>query len=300
MHLFAFFIILISIPLMADSRRIRIQEIYHLNPEATQQISSTIQVPLQQDPGQQIETMVISPAHKQLFQQNGHFYTTHHFVQPEEPITIRIQTDLILTNRDLNTVLRQPVNPGQTLADARPYLIDEPFIPTKHPDIQTLAGSLRSNQPQDTLYAIYRYTIDHMNYTGFTPEDRGGLYGYQTGQGDCTEYSDLFVTLARACAIPARVVQGYTLDYTETPRHTWVEAFLTGYGWIRFDPTFGDQTDPTLQEYFFAHLKNYYIAVSTRRNDPVLNNMHSYYIENVGGKLQVGMDTRFQIEIAAQ
>lgn len=70
---------------------------------------------------------------------------------------------------------------------------------------------------------------------------------FQTRRGFCEHFASSFVFLMRAAGIPARVVVGYQggevnpLDNTVTVRqydaHAWAEVWLSGKGWIRFDPT---------------------------------------------------------------
>ncbi len=58
-------------------------------------------------------------------------------------------------------------------------------------------------------------------------------------RGDCNEHSTLFVALARALGIPARISVG--VIYREDGYfyyHAWVQAY-TGGRWHTFDPTFG-------------------------------------------------------------
>lgn len=71
------------------------------------------------------------------------------------------------------------------------------------------------------------------------------MYAYLTKVGDCTEYSNLFVALARAAGIPAKVIagNGYSTLYTvagtaadfSATRHAWAIFYLPGYGWVPVD-----------------------------------------------------------------
>jgi hypothetical protein len=70
---------------------------------------------------------------------------------------------------------------------------------------------------------------------------------FNTKLGFCGHFASAFATLMRAAGVPARVVTGYQggirnpLDGRYTVRqsdaHAWVEAWLDGQGWTRFDPT---------------------------------------------------------------
>jgi transglutaminase-like putative cysteine protease len=58
--------------------------------------------------------------------------------------------------------------------------------------------------------------------------------------GDCTEHSQLFVTLARAAGLPAREVSGFVYGGDDrNPSlggHAWVEVMIDGQ-WVGMDPT---------------------------------------------------------------
>ncbi len=91
---------------------------------------------------------------------------------------------------------------------------------------------------------IFNYIIGHMYY-----ERVGGWNTAPTvlarGNGSCSEYSFVFISMCRSAGIPARYVGSIakrgddrTLDDVF---HRWVEVFLPNYGWIPVDPSGGDQ-----------------------------------------------------------
>ncbi len=70
---------------------------------------------------------------------------------------------------------------------------------------------------------------------------------FQSRQGFCMHYASAYTYLMRAVGVPARVVVGfqggevnplgqYVLVH-EFDAHGWVEVWLEGRGWVRFDPT---------------------------------------------------------------
>ena len=75
--------------------------------------------------------------------------------------------------------------------------------------------------------------------------------------GDCTEFADLYTTLARAIDLPARTVIGLAYQATLTEGagafalHAWNEVAIDGF-WRSVDPTWGqtvaDVTHLTLPE----------------------------------------------------
>ena len=70
---------------------------------------------------------------------------------------------------------------------------------------------------------------------------------FDTRRGFCEHYASALTFMLRAVDIPARVVAGYHggeanplgdhLRVRQRDAHAWVEAWLPGQGWVRFDPT---------------------------------------------------------------
>ena len=84
--------------------------------------------------------------------------------------------------------------------------------------------------------------------------------------GDCTEYSQLFISLARLNGIPAREVSGLAYNYIdENPMyygHAWAEVWFNGR-WKEVDPGWNDfhidATHIKLEDDYFAD-SNFFIA----------------------------------------
>ncbi|MEX2251231.1 MAG: transglutaminaseTgpA domain-containing protein [Acidimicrobiia bacterium] len=79
---------------------------------------------------------------------------------------------------------------------------------------------------------------------------------YRTGY--CEQFAASMAVLGRAAGIPSRVVWGFTPGRVQTQSdgtevivvrdnnaHAWVEMWMDGFGWVKFDPTpRGDETQP--------------------------------------------------------
>lgn len=88
------------------------------------------------------------------------------------------------------------------------------------------------------------------------PESRN----YRTGY--CEQFATAMGVMARTIGIPSRVVLGFTpgevqrqsdgseiVVVRERNAHAWVELWMDGQGWVRFDPTpRGDGANPSLSE----------------------------------------------------
>jgi len=112
------------------------------------------------------------------------------------------------------------------------------------PAIRALAARVVGDVPG--AYAAAQRLLDHVNRTlrkTFGQSRDRASEVLAAGQGDCTEHALLFVALARAAGVPARLAYG--LVYTRYGDaadalywHAWAEV-RSGGEWIAMDPTFG-------------------------------------------------------------
>lgn len=113
-------------------------------------------------------------------------------------------------------------------------------FPVSDPRIRSLAREAvaGSRAPAEQLAALTRFVHHYLRYS----EDTGAPHVMallDDPRGDCTEYADLFTTLARALDLPSRTVFG--LAYADGPPpafrfHAWNEVFVAGR-WEVVDPT---------------------------------------------------------------
>jgi transglutaminase-like putative cysteine protease len=79
-------------------------------------------------------------------------------------------------------------------------------------------------------------------------DDEGAQSPIQTldlGRGSCRDFAVLFVEAARSLGFGARLVSGYLFNPDQMlvgstdagSTHAWAEVFVSGAGWISFDPT---------------------------------------------------------------
>lgn len=69
----------------------------------------------------------------------------------------------------------------------------------------------------------------------------------ESRQGYCTYFATAFVLLARASGTPARYVEGFCvpmenekeMDVYSDMAHAWPEVYISGFGWLAFEPTPG-------------------------------------------------------------
>jgi transglutaminase-like putative cysteine protease len=255
-------------------------------PGQTRRISFVTVVPKTIPDRQNIIKIQYSPEPSRIVDQNGNRYAVFTFNNPEEEFNIDISIRAELFKYDLITAKRK--RPPKRISEAGldDFLKSERYIEKDHQEIRHIADELEGQTEEEIVKNIYHYVIDHLEYTTHGKGQWGAVKALQEGEGDCSEYSDLFVALCRAKNIPARVVTGYTVRFDlDSPKHDWVEVYLTDYGWVPFDPSAGDVRSTRVQDMFFSRMAPIYIYFSHIRNDEILRNYHfasyRYWGDNV-------------------
>ena len=118
------------------------------------------------------------------------------------------------------------------------FLGPEPLLEVRNPEIQALARRLRSGQTDPRVVAerINRWVHDSLRKE-ITVGVPSALATLHAGVGDCNEHTQLYVALARAAGIPARVAAGLAYLDGKFYYHAWPEVWLER--WVAVDPTFG-------------------------------------------------------------
>ncbi|MCX8162180.1 MAG: transglutaminase domain-containing protein [Candidatus Bathyarchaeota archaeon] len=88
-------------------------------------------------------------------------------------------------------------------------------------------------------------------------ERLGASEALRRGYGDCSEFSDLLISLARGLGIPARRVLGVYIEDSEVKGwHAWVEVWSPPFGWIPIEAT-----DPLPPIKPLGHITSNYLAL---------------------------------------
>jgi hypothetical protein len=136
----------------------------------------------------------------------------------------------------------QLLRPGATDPSASRYLAPERFIESDDPDIA--AESERALERTTGTRARAERLVRHVNGllekkpTISLPSAREVL---RTKVGDCNEHTVLYVALARAAGIPARIATGVAYTRGAFYYHAWPEIYIEEQGqglWLPVDPTF--------------------------------------------------------------
>ena len=144
--------------------------------------------------------------------------------------------------------------PGPADPSAAGYLAAEPFIESDAPEVRAEAERALAGAPADTRARAERL-VRHVNAllekkpTVSLPSAREVL---RTRVGDCNEHTALYVAMARAAGIPARISVGLVFMRGGFYYHAWPEVYVAdvppdggsggasrGY-WLPVDPTLNE------------------------------------------------------------
>jgi len=118
------------------------------------------------------------------------------------------------------------------------FLDAEPLLEVRNPEIVHLARTLRGGETDPRVVAerINTWVHDSLRKE-ITIGVPSALATLHARVGDCNEHAQLYVALARAAGIPARVAAGLAYLDGKFYYHAWPEVWLER--WVAVDPTFG-------------------------------------------------------------
>ena len=122
--------------------------------------------------------------------------------------------------------------------DANDFIGETLTYPISHPLIQTMAQRALGVDSEQQIAKLVDLANSRLRYS----EDRPAgsvLRALEQGRGECTDYADLFTTLARAIGLPARTIFGLAYKDGSNPAfmfHAWNEVYADGR-WRSVDPT---------------------------------------------------------------
>jgi transglutaminase-like putative cysteine protease/sugar lactone lactonase YvrE len=178
-------------------------------------------------------------------QETAHYHFTN--IKADETETVEMTTHAktwdvryFIYPEKVGSLLEIPADvKGKYLEDNEKFQIHDPIIQDA---VKASVGAEKN--PYWIVRKIFDYINDHMYY-----EMSGGWNTAPTvlarGNGSCSEYTFVFISMCRASGIPARYVGSVVVRGEEASMddvfHRWVEVYLPNYGWVPVDPSRGDK-----------------------------------------------------------
>ena len=119
------------------------------------------------------------------------------------------------------------------------FLSSSVYVQSDHPSIIHVANTVVRNEPMAHKAAsqlgswVYEIIKNKNLQVGFA----SALQTLESKTGDCTEHTVLYVALARASGLPARVCAGLVFQSDAFYYHFWPEVYVGE--WFATDPTLG-------------------------------------------------------------
>jgi hypothetical protein len=142
-------------------------------------------------------------------------------------------------------------SPGPAGPEVRAALRPEPLLESDAPEIVAEAAKAlgEGGPPRQQAERLTRYVAALLEKKP-TVSLPSALEVLRTRVGDCNEHTALYVAMARAAGLPARVAVGVVHIHSGFYYHAWPEVFLEGPAgrgyWVPVDPTLNQfPADPT-------------------------------------------------------
>lgn len=117
------------------------------------------------------------------------------------------------------------------------FLAASAYIQADHPDIQSKTKEILEDEVNSWRAAekLCRWVYASINDKKMSGGFASSLTALQSLSGDCTEHTVLFIALARAAGIPARICSGIVFAKDAFYYHFWPEVYVGK--WVQMDPT---------------------------------------------------------------
>jgi len=152
--------------------------------------------------------------------------------------------DPVIVKKKLN----YPININNLDTELWKYLKPSNFIDSDNLEIQKKAKQIIGNSDDlfEVVYLLSDWVNKNIDYVleGNSEVVKKASWVLENREGVCDEYSGLLMGFLRSLGIPARYVSGiaYTnseLFNTNWELHGWVQVYFPNFGWVDFDPTYG-------------------------------------------------------------
>lgn len=131
---------------------------------------------------------------------------------------------------------------------------------------------------------IFDYVTLNVNYSFVLPYalyDNIVEYVLTSHRGDCGFQALTFITLCRACGVPAKWQSGWSVVPWSASPHDWALVHLEEYGWVPVDLSFGGgrRGDENLRLFYFTGLDGFRMFANTEFQSEFDPPKHSWRLD---------------------
>lgn len=165
-----------------------------------------------------------------------------------QSLDLIFDVNLTLNFMDYSTLDLTNIVYDKNSPEYRLYTAFDPLVDTTDPRISDVAQRFiaDSNDYSALAFEAYNFTTSYLRYK-LLSTSKGSSFAITNGYGDCDEYQNLFMALARSVGIPAIGHTAWLADFepgfTTTDQgavaHAFPMFYIPKYGLISADPTRG-------------------------------------------------------------
>jgi transglutaminase-like putative cysteine protease len=176
-----------------------------------------------------------------------------------------------------------PAGAAPLTSEQKPLFAEELRLDSPHmevtPTISKIAAEVCGDEANPAVVAtkLLNYVADSADHYSKNPNVPTCGVGdaascMEKGGGCCSDLHSLFISLARAKGIPARLQMGYRLQpknvgiLADPGYRCWAEYFIAGYGWIPCDIVEADAGDAAGRTRWFTGLTERRVHLNEGRN----------------------------------
>jgi hypothetical protein len=130
---------------------------------------------------------------------------------------------------------------GNVPESCREFLVSSPFVQAEHPEMKEMADRIVGDTTDSLEAALKIYEwVDRKVENSVTVSLPSARDVLRQRVGDCNEHTYLFVGLARAAGLPARIRVGLVFNQGALYFHAWPSVYVGE--WVEMDPTLSQPT----------------------------------------------------------
>ncbi len=188
---------------------------------------------------QNTEYQIINYTGRHKFDQNGNLFAAIQVMNPSNPYTLSITTNVMTTGRTTKELPSYYTVPDDVLK----YTMVTDRVQSNSPDIQNLALNITANSTDnfERVAKLSMYVQNLVQYDlSYVGTWKDALWILKNKKGVCLEYATLYAAMVRSIGIPARILIGYAYDSSENAMigHAWNEVYVGK--WVPVDPLWGE------------------------------------------------------------
>ncbi|MEI6875628.1 MAG: transglutaminase domain-containing protein, partial [Spirochaetota bacterium] len=147
------------------------------------------------------------------------------------------------------------------------YTAADGLVPATAPEVQALAAKIAGTEknPYRIAKLIFEWLAHNLTWREIR-DSRNAIAALLIRSADTWNYSIIATALLRSAGVPAIPIAGLLIDPSRTSmRHTWVEFYLEGFGWVPMDPILGSGARPGGFVPAFEESSRYFGNIDDRR-----------------------------------